>query len=426
VSNNLRYQLTETWTYPPVTGKLRGVHELKEPGTYAGRVKAIDLDSTGSRVLTLWWEQTEVTVELRETLFEPENYQTLVEPGDLVSVFVARLNPHIASKLTLLVPARSSGRPLEEASKAAKWSHFVKLVREFFWQNHFVEIQTPYLVVCPGTEPYLKPFSVSVNLGHGKIQKYLPTSPEINLKKYLSGGHAHIFELKSCFRNDEATAQHSPEFLMLEWYRAFADLDEILADLTALLRFLSQKLGRSLHDSGDPSIRITTVRELFRQYVDFELSPQTDSGQLKTLCRQLAIPFSESDTWDELFFRVFIERIENQLPPGPMIVRDYPPKLAAYARMNPEGWADRFEFYWRGLEIANAFHELNDPQIQKNRMDEDNRRKSALGLEPVPLDEAFLDCLYAGLPPSGGIALGMERLFMAFHNLKNISDVRIL
>jgi lysyl-tRNA synthetase class 2 len=208
---------------------------------------------------------------------------------------------------------------------------------------------------------------------------------------------------------------------MLEWYRAFSNLDAIAQDLQELLSFLNDQM-KSLATA--PQIRVVTVAELVSQYVNFDLKPSTDESDLRGLCRQLDIPFGASDTWDELFFRVFLERIEMQLPPEPLLVRYYPPRLAAYSRVLDSGWADRFELYWKGFEIANAFHELNDPRVQRQRMEKDNERKLALGLQPVALDEEFLACLERGLPPSGGIALGVERLFMAFMDLQEIGTVR--
>ena len=121
-----------------------------------------------------------------------------------------------------------------------------------------------------------------------------------------------------------------------------------------------------------------------------------------------------------------MERIESQLPPDDLVfVEKYPPYQAALARLTEDGWGDRFEVYWRGLELANAFHELNDPIIQRLRANNDLKKKKELGKDLVDLDEEFFQCLEAGMPPSGGIALGVERLYMAFKNISQLSDVRI-
>ncbi len=125
-------------------------------------------------------------------------------------------------------------------------------------------------------------------------------------------------------------------------------------------------------------------------------------------------------------FLIFMEKIESQLPQDELIfVEKYPPYQAALARLTEDGWGDRFEVYWKGLELANAFHELNDPSIQRRRSEEDLQKKKDLHKEAVSLDEEFFQCLEAGMPPSGGIALGVERLFMALFDIKTIKDLRV-
>lgn len=396
--------MLEKWTYPPLSKTLAGVNEIAGVGRYAGRIKAVS-------PFALEWGGVTVELSVSQATFEPLGFGEILAIGDLVS---AEISGKTISSLSLLAPAR------EQASSANfHWAKFSSLVREFFVTNKFTEISTPSLVDCPGTEPYLKPFSVEVKVNGKFEKKYLPTSPEINLKKSLARGHTRIFEMKKCFRNDEFTDHHRPEFMMLEWYRAFSNLDSIVEDLKNLVEFLGERLALPVE-----KIRTTTMRELFNQNLSFDLKPETSSAELASLCERLNIKFQANESWDELFFRIFLEKIESKFGLGPLVLTDYPPQLAAYSRIQSNGWADRFEFYWKGLEIANAFHELNDPSIQRRRMDDDNKRKLALGLEPVALDEEFLSCLAAGLPPSGGIALGVERLFMAFYDLKNISEVR--
>jgi elongation factor P--(R)-beta-lysine ligase len=406
VSNILRHQLLENWSYPPLSEGLPGVNEFKGSGSYAGRIKSLS-------PFYLEWGGAGQEFSLSKSSFEPFGYGEVLAVGDLVAIEVSASE---IIRLSLLAPAR------EQINSANyQWPKFMELVREYFVTHKFTEILTPALVDCPGTEPYLRPFAVDVKV-NGKIQKkYLPTSPEINLKKFLARGHSRIFELKECFRNEEWTSHHRPEFLMLEWYRAFSNLNAIVEDLKSLVGFLGERLQLPVEE-----IQTTTVRELFHKHLDFDLKPDTTAAELAVLCERSKINFSAADSWDELFFRIFMTKIEPNLPAT--ILKDYPPQLAAYSRIQDSGpsagWADRFEFYWKGLEISNAFHELNDPRVQRRRMEDDNKRKIELGLEPVPLDEDFLKALAAGLPPSGGIALGVERLFMAFYNLKNISEVR--
>lgn len=301
-------------------------------------------------------------------------------------------------------------------AELAAWRNYLDQVRNFFKHKDFLEVSTPTLVECPGTEPFLDLFST--NFVSGKIQKlfYLPTSPEIHLKKMLAAGHRQIFEIRPCFRNGEISENHQPEFWMLEWYRAFAGLTNIMQDTKELVEHIS---GQKLN------FEVKTMRQLFKEKLDFELRPDSSLEDLKTLGLKLGLKVQDFDLWDDVFYFIFVEKIEQDLGIlNPLFVTDYPPSQAALARLTPEGWGDRFELYWQGLEIANAFHELNDPVIQSQRFQEDLQKKKDLGKQVPQLDPEFTQALLSGLPPSGGIALGLERLFMAKNRLQTIEKTR--
>lgn len=289
-------------------------------------------------------------------------------------------------------------------------------LRAFFRGRGFEEIATPTLVDCPGTEVFLDVFKTEFAPGTARRRDfYLPTSPELHLKKALALGGERIFELRPCFRNGEITEKHRPEFWMLEWYRAFANLDDLKSDCRDLVR----------HVTGLNDLQFTeiSIRELFSQ-LEIDLTPQTSADELKTWCRRLGLQADHYELWDDLFYLIFVDRIEPFLPSAqPLFVVDYPPSQAALARVNERGWADRFELYWRGYEIANAYFELNDPVEQRRRSEEDLRKRVALGRQELKLDEGFLEALESGMPPSAGIALGAERLFMAARGVKDIGDL---
>jgi lysyl-tRNA synthetase class 2 len=320
-------------------------------------------------------------------------------------------------ELTLLAPALEP--PLELSSSLVRqkqWFHFLAQVRLFFSGKAFSEAQTPTLVTCPGTEPFLDLFSTE--FVHGKIRKklYLPTSPELHLKKILSAGAENIFEIRPCFRNGEISERHQPEFWMLEWYRSFVDLNQILQDSLHLIEFL----GGSVE-----GFQRKTMAQLFKEKLNFELTPQTSLEELKKLATANDLRVEHFNLWDDVFYFIFIEKIEPFLDSEqPLFVEKYPPSQAALARLTEDGWGDRFELYWKGFEIANAFNELNDPEIQKLRFEQDLQLKKTLGREVPPLDLEFMQALKSGLPPSAGIALGLERLFMALHNLQDIRELR--
>jgi lysyl-tRNA synthetase class 2 len=328
------------------------------------------------------------------------------------------------SQILLLAP-NLSVIPVETGTSAADptlkpvalaFAEFREELKLHFKTQNFLEIATPTLVPCPGTEVFLDVFSTEFSPGTPRQQRfYLPTSPELHLKKALSAGAEKIFELRPCFRNGEISQKHRPEFWMLEWYRAFADLEDIKQDCRELVTRMS--------GLKDLKFSEVSVAELFSQ-LGLQLTPQTSVEDLKSWCRRLGLKIDGYELWDDLFYLIFVDRIENFLPSAqPLFVVDYPPSQAALARVNERGWADRFELYWRGYEIANAYFELNDPVEQRRRSLEDLRKREDLGRQPLTLDEGFFQALESGMPPSAGIALGAERLMMASRGIKDIGQL---
>lgn len=309
-----------------------------------------------------------------------------------------------------------------EVSLLNQWSEYLQAVRLFFLENQFVECQTPTLVPSPGTEPYLDVFTTNFIHGRTKRTYFLPTSPEFHLKKLLARGHTRIFEMKSCFRNGEVSEHHQPEFQMLEWYRAYAGLDSIIEDLRKLMLDLQNVFPQKKIEA----LKVTTMAELFAKHANgFVLRPDSSREELYQLCVRLGLNPKNDDTWDDLFFRVVIEKIEPALDKEiPTIVRGYPKPQAALARLSSEGWAERFEFYWQGFEIANAFDELNDPKQNEERFKSDLQKRIQSGREAHPIDNELVESFYSGMPPAGGIALGLERLFMALTGVKDISQIK--
>lgn len=305
-----------------------------------------------------------------------------------------------------------------------QWTEFINNVRLFFNSQNFTEIPTPALVTCPGTEPSLEVFKTQWIQGKTKKSRYLRTSPEIQLKKHLCLGFVNIYEMALCFRNDENSNQHLNEFLMLEWYRAFNNLHSIQKDVENLFRFLNEKLKLKIV----LNFQHFKVSDLFKTYLEIELQPDTSYDQYLGYCQKLnLIPNNSSAKYsiDDLYYLLFVSQIEPRLPLDSIVfISHYPPFQAALSRLTADGWADRFEVYWKGLELANAFQELNDPKEQHQRSLTDLRKKEFLGKTDIELDNEFFQFLENGLPPSGGIALGLERLFMAFYNISKIQELR--
>ncbi len=395
--------LKTTWeSYPALPAKTRA----------AGRLHSLTPNEKGGCQLEILRDGIHVRFELLQIPL----YSDILIAGDIIALLED-------NQILLLAPSNVLKKgPLFPKEKIKKWNAYLRDVRDFFTELEFVEVKTPSLVPCPGTEPSLDVFSTELKVGSRKEKLFLPTSPELHLKKTLAMGAEKVFEIASCFRNGEITERHQPEFWMLEWYRAYANLDDIKKDVVNLVTYLTEKL----QVPGPQKIYSKSIPALFQEYCDFDLKPTTNQEELKELALKLRVDVRSAETIDDYFFLIFLEKIENQLPPKDLIfVENYPPYQAALARLTPEGWGDRFEVYWQGFELANAFHELNDPKIQKLRSQEDVDKKSSMHKEPIRLDDEFFAALERGLPPSGGIALGVERLYMALTGVQNIADLRV-
>ncbi len=298
------------------------------------------------------------------------------------------------------------------------WGPFVDGIKDHLRNWGLQEITTPTVVQNPGMEPELEPFCITTNTRPQADRSrplFLATSPELHIKQLLALGYTDVFEIKTVYRKEELTPLHEPEFHMLEWYRGYADLDLIIDDLTSLLG--------NVANINENEIKHTTIRELFR-VTGFELKPNSSAQELFDLAKRLELHPNERMDWNDLFHLIWVTKVEPRLPKDPLFVRDYPPSQAALARKNASGWADRLEFYWQGVEIANAFHELNDPNEQRLRFLSDQKKRIEYGRTPLEIDENFMQSLEFGMPPSGGIALGVDRLFMLVQDAPNLQSVR--
>jgi lysyl-tRNA synthetase class 2 len=307
-------------------------------------------------------------------------------------------------------------------------------IRRFFAERGFAEVETPALQVSPGLEPHLVAFTTElVEPGEGRAVRHLNTSPEFAMKKLLVAGVPRLFQLARVFRNGERSRLHHPEFTMLEWYRAGASYRDLMADCEALLAGVADRYiweGRE----ADPAAPWTyvSVAEAFERWAGIDLlatAPDPANPSLPLLAdaaRPTGIAPHEGDAWEDLFFRIFLERIEPHLGIGaPAILYDYPISMAALARPKPEDprLAERFELYLCGVELANAFGELTDATEQRRRFARDRAAKEARYGFSYPVDEGFLAALAYGMPESAGIALGFDRLVMLAAGASRIEDV---
>lgn len=304
----------------------------------------------------------------------------------------------------------------------------IATLRRYFDSHGFLEVETPALQVSPGLEPHLKAFETALQdpFGGPDSRLYLHTSPEFAMKKLLAGGLPRIYQMARVWRNGERSPTHSPEFTMLEWYRAGACLDDLMEDC-----------DRILSETGvanRPAERIS-VEEAFLRWCGFSVletiddpdAPDPDPAKLHARAAALGHEARPGERWDDVFFRLLLEYVEPHLGAHgrPTILHGYPACMAALSRRHPADprVAERFELYVDGIELANAFGELTDPVEQRRRFEHDMALKEALYGHRYPIDEDFLAALQHGLPPCAGIALGLDRLVMLAAGVEDIEQV---
>ncbi len=297
--------------------------------------------------------------------------------------------------------------------------------RSFFTARGYSEVETPYAVMAPGEEVHLRTFATGFRTVRGQdVPLRLHTSPEFAMKKLLAGGVGPIFQLARVWRNEEGSATHAPEFTMLEWYRPGASLADLMDETEAYLRaVLPPEVGcRGIVTKLDRFDRIT-VAQAFAQWVGVDLLASVEDAA--RLAADANVRLRDGETWEDLFFRLLLERVEPRLGrERPTFLTHWPTPQAALARRDPADArvALRFEIYVCGLELANAFEELTDAAEQRARFVADRARRHAYGGDDWPLDEDFLAALNV-MPSCAGIALGFDRLAMLAAGADSIEQV---
>ncbi len=312
-------------------------------------------------------------------------------------------------------------------------ANLLKAVRAFFNERDFTEVQTPALQVCPVMDAHIHAFQTRL-LGRGRIEDkslYLHTSPEFDMKKLLAAGMERIYQICPVYRNSEISRLHSPEFTLLEWYRAHEDYMSLMDETTDLLRYIAESLGLSHYKYRDSRCdpfsdwKRISVSEAFQLYANIDISDcLEDRNQFSKAAKAINVRVCDEDKWDDIFHAIMAEKIEPFLGfDVPVILYDYPTSMAALSRKKPsdERYAERFEVYMCGVELANAFSELTDKKEQRDRYNEEMALKQDLYGEAYPADEEFFSALDF-MPESAGIALGIDRLVMLACGAEDIKD----
>ena len=296
-------------------------------------------------------------------------------------------------------------------------------VRTWFAAAGYLEVETPYLVATPGMEPHIDPFEAAFipSTGVGQPRSlYLHTSPEYAMKRLLADGSPPLFQLCKTFRNGEVSATHNPEFTMLEFYRPNADYWAIMADLEQLLA--SVPVGSVFQKA--PYERLT-VRDAFIRHAGIDLREHSTGASLKRAADACGVYTGSSTEFDDVFFHVFLERVERQLGhERPTFLIEYPASMASLSKLKVSDptVAERVELYANGVELANGFTELTDAAEQRRRLIDEQGIRAKTGRSVFPLDEAFLEAV-PRMPPCTGIAVGLDRVLMLMLQAKQIADV---
>ncbi|MFP4384426.1 MAG: EF-P lysine aminoacylase GenX [Spirochaetia bacterium] len=293
-------------------------------------------------------------------------------------------------------------------------SRILRETRDFFTRKGFLEVDTPLLSPQLIPEGPIAPFRTSFDPPYGKSRSlYLIPSPELWMKRILSRGSPSIFQICKSFRNGESLGRHhNPEFTMLEYY---ALRHNYMDSMNLTEEFIS-----ALDGSFPAPFDRISLPDLFRRTTGINLAEAQDLTSLQNEARGAGIKFQEDDSWPDIFDRIFVSRVEPALPGNkPVFLYDYPAKVPVLAKeKSGTPWCERWELYYKGIEIANCYTEEDDPERVKSFYLHESRRMGKTGAPP---DKGFLSLFETPFPPCSGTALGMDRLIMV---LSGISDIK--
>ena len=314
---------------------------------------------------------------------------------------------------------KDNWRPSASIETLKQRASTMRQIRQFFAELDVLEVDTPALSHATVTDQHLHSFSTQFNhpFATQACTLYLQTSPEFAMKRLLCAGSGAIYQICKSFRNEETGRFHNPEFTMLEWYRPDFDHLQLMSEIDELMQLVL---------NCEPAHRVT-YQDIFKQHLG--CCPLTATlDELKTLAKhygyaELAASVNDKDT---LLMLLFSQHVEPKIgQDSPCFVMDFPASQAALAKISPTNplVAERFELYFRGMELANGFHELTDGPEQLKRFEQDNAKRLNMGLDIMPIDENFIAAIQAGLPACAGVALGIDRLLMLALNCTKIDQV---
>jgi elongation factor P--(R)-beta-lysine ligase len=318
-----------------------------------------------------------------------------------------------------------------------KRERIIDEIRAFFKADGFLEIDSPLMVKLPGMEPYLEVFETTLIDDEQRRQRaFLLTSPEYALKKLLVAGIPKLFSICKSFRNGEGLShKHNPEFSIMEWYRTEADYTDIMRDCENLFVHLATQLGAGSvwqyqgekYDLTTPWERIS-VAGAFEKYCGIDIDTMLDADKMKIAGEKRGFQVTTETSWEQMYNQFFLNDIEPHLGVDrPTIIYDFPASQASLSKRKTDDprFAERFEFYVAGIEMGNAFSELTDADEQLKRFEIERAERQALGKTMYDIDMDYIEAIRAGLPQTGGIAVGIDRIVMFFADAPSIQDVLV-
>ncbi|UUM30776.1 elongation factor P--(R)-beta-lysine ligase [Vibrio japonicus] len=310
-------------------------------------------------------------------------------------------------------------QPTATIEQLKQRANTVQAIRQFFASRNVLEVDTPAMSHATVTDIHLHTFQTEfVGPGYADGRKlYFMTSPEFHMKRLLAAGSGCIYQICKSFRNEENGRYHNPEFTMLEWYRVGFNHHQLMEEMDELLQLIL----------GCGQAERLTYQQAFLNVLG--VCPlEASMSELKTAAASLGLsdiaePEEDRDTLLQLLFSIGVEAKIGQ--DAPAFVYDFPASQAALAKINAQDprVADRFEVYFKGIELANGFHELDNPKEQLKRFEEDNAKRVEMGLPTQPIDHHLIAALESGLPECAGVALGVDRLIMLSLGCDHIDQV---
>jgi lysyl-tRNA synthetase class 2 len=297
----------------------------------------------------------------------------------------------------------------------------ITAVRRFLDDEGFIEVETPVLQPLYGGA-LARPFTTH----HNQLDRtlYLRIATELYLKRLIVGGLERVYELGKNFRNEGVDATHNPEFTVLEWYEAYADYRAVADRCERLIGYVADQVGYEGPIDFTPPWRRVSLTEAILERTGIDVRELTEREQLAEAMRSRGLTVPEDDSWPQLVDELLSKHVEPTLV-EPTFLLDYPVALSPLAKRHrsQEGLVERFEVFAQGVELGNAFTELNDPDEQRRRFEQQRELAQAGDEETQPFDEAFLRALEYGMPPTGGIGIGIDRLVMLFTGSRSIREV---